>query len=134
MRLRLVLSLALLAAATPAVAENWQPVPGEPDNYFDNDFMKVDQASGLVVLRQASGRPSGSSYKDWPAGKSPILVYAVDCTADSYVDLGIDMTDAGNLPKGWRNGEKIDDIDLGVGHAGKVACEKKASLPTVALP
>jgi hypothetical protein len=133
MRLRLVLSLALLAAASPAFAENWQPVPGEDGNYYDADFMKVDQASGLVVLRQASGRPHGA-YKDWPAGKSPILVYAVDCTADSYVDLGIDMTDAGNLPKGWRNGEKIGDIDLGVGHAGKIACEKKASLPTVALP
>ena len=134
MRLRLVLSLALLAAATSAAAENWQPVPGEPNNYFDSDFARVDQASGMVVLRQASGRPSGSGYKDWPAGKSPILVYAVDCAANVYLDLGIDMTGAGGLPKGWRNGEKIDDIDLGVGHAGKVACEKKASLPTVALP
>jgi hypothetical protein len=93
--------------------------------------MKVDQASGLVVLRQASGRPSGSSYKDWPAGKSPILVYALDCTADSFIDLGIDMTGSTALPKDWRDGQKQDDIDLGVGHAGKIACEKKASLPSL---
>jgi hypothetical protein len=131
MRLRLVLSLALLAAASPAFAENWQPVPGESGNYYDADFMKLDAVSGLVVLRQASGKPRGAGYKDWPAGKSPILLYAVDCAADGFIDLGIDMTGSAALPKDWRNGQKQDDIDLGVGHAGKVACEKKASLPSL---
>lgn len=131
MRLRLVLSLAMLAAASPAFAENWQPVPGENGTYYDADFMRVDPTSGLVVLREATGRPSGPAYKDWPAGKSPILVYAVDCAADSFIDLGIDMTGSTGLPKDWRAGEKQDDIDLGVGHAGKIACEKKASLPSL---
>jgi len=131
MRLRLVLSLALLAAASPAFAENWQPVPGENGNYYDADFMKLDAVSGLVVLREASGKPRGGGYKDWPAGKSPILVYAVDCASDAFVDLGIDMTGSTGLPKDWRNGQKQDDIDLGVGHAGKVACDKKASLPSL---
>ena len=131
MRLTLLIGLALLAAASPAVAENWQPVPGENDNYYDADFMKLDQVSGLVVLREASGKPRGSGYKDWPAGKSPILVYAVDCASDAFVDLGIDMTGSAALPKDWRNSPKQDDIDLGVGHAGKVACDKKASLPSL---
>ena len=131
MRLRLILSLALLAAASPAFAENWQAVPGENDTYYDADFMKVDQTSGLVVLREATGKPHGSSYKDWGAGKSPILIYAVDCAGDSFIDLGIDMTGAAALPKGWRDGQKQDDIDLGVGHAGKIACDKKASLPSL---
>lgn len=131
MRLRLILSLVLLTAASPALAENWQPVPGEQDNYYDADFMKVDATSGLVVMREATGKPHGSSYKDWPASKSPILVYALDCTADSFIDLGIDMTGSAALPKDWRNGQKQDDIDLGVGHAGKVACDKKASLPSL---
>ncbi|MGE5564859.1 MAG: hypothetical protein ACM3YN_01700 [Parcubacteria group bacterium] len=132
MRLRLVLSLALLTAASPAFAENWQPVPGENGTYYDADFMKVDATSGLVVMREATGKPHGASYKDWGAGKSPILVYALDCTGDSFIDLGIDMTGSTPLPKDWRDGQKQDDIDLGVGHAGKIACEKKASLP--ALP
>jgi hypothetical protein len=131
MRLRLVLSLALLTAASPAFAENWQPVPGENGNYYDADFMKLDATTGMVVLREASGKPTGKGYKDWPAGKSPILVYAVDCAGDSFVDLGIDMTGAGGLPKDWRNAQKQDDIDLGVGHAGKVACDKKDSLPSL---
>lgn len=131
MRLRLVLSLALLATASPAFAENWQPVPGEDGAYYDADFMKVDAASGLVILREANGKPKGSGYKDWGAGKSPIMVYAVDCAADSYIDLGIDMTGSTPLPKNWRDGQKIDDIDLGVGHAGKVACEKKSNLASL---
>jgi hypothetical protein len=131
MRLTLLFGLALLTAASPAFAENWQPVPGETGTYYDADFMKVDQTSGLVVMREATGTAHGA-YKDWPAGKSPILVYALDCTADSFIDLGIDMTGSTALPKDWRDGQKQDDIDLGVGHAGKIACDKKASLP--ALP
>lgn len=131
MRIRLVLSLALLTAASPAFAENWQPVPGENGTYYDADFMKVDQTSNLVVLREATGRPRGASYKEWPAGKSPIMIYAVDCAADNYIDLGIDMSGGAALPKDWRSGQKQDDINLGVGHAGKVACDKKASLPSL---
>lgn len=131
MRLRLILSLALLTAATPAFAENWQPVPGEQDNYYDADFMKLDATSGLIVMREATGKPRGSSYKDWAPGKAPILVYALDCTADSFIDLGEDMADTPTLPKDWRTRQKEDGIDLGVGRAGKIACDKKATLPSL---
>jgi len=133
MRLKLLMGLALLTAASPAFAENWQPAPGENGNYYDTDFAKIDQTSGLVIMREASGKAHGP-YKDWPAGKSPILVYALDCAGDAYIDLGIDMTGSGTLPKGWRNGEKQGDIELGVGHAGKALCDKKGELSTVALP
>ena len=59
MRLKLLLCLAMLVA-TPAAAENWKPVPGEPDTYVDMDFVKVDQQTGLVVLRTAM--PEGSVF------------------------------------------------------------------------
>lgn len=134
MRLRLVLSLALLAASTPAIAEDWKPVPGDSTSYFDNDFLKVDQASGLIVLRYAIGTARGAGYKDWPAGKSPIMMYAVDCISDVWIDLGLDFDGKAGLPKDWRQMPRETGIELAVGGAGKAACERKDELPKAALP
>lgn len=130
----LVLIALLLGAAVPAAAEDWKPVPGDASAYYDNDYLKVDQQSGLVLLRFANGKPRGAGYKDWPPGKSPIMVYAVDCGGDGWMDLGLDFDGKAALPKGWRNSPKEMSIALGVGGAGTAACEAKDKLPTVALP
>lgn len=127
-----VLGLAT-AVAGAALAENWKPSPGEAKTFYDADFMRVDQASGLIVLRIAEGRPNGP-YKAWPASKGPIMVFAVDCATDKWIDLGMDFTGDQGLPKGWRAGEKIEDIKGAAGGAGRVACETKDTLPKVALP
>ncbi|MBO9708581.1 MAG: hypothetical protein J7521_10235 [Caulobacter sp.] len=121
------------ALSAPAQAENWKPSPGEAKTFYDQDFLRVDQASGLVLTRIAEGRPNGP-YKSWPAGKGPIMVFALDCASDKWIDLGMDFDGAMALPKGWRKGEKIDDIKGAAGGAGKLACETKDTLPTVSLP
>ncbi|MGZ8364010.1 MAG: hypothetical protein ACXW3D_08840 [Caulobacteraceae bacterium] len=122
-----------LLLAAPAMAENWQPVPGESGTYYDKDFMRKDQASGLIVLRYGAGRP-GPGGASWPAAKSPILVYAVDCANDGWIDLGLDFTGSTPLPKGWRKKTPDTDIKAAVGKTGVLACDQKDSLPTVALP
>lgn len=122
-----------LATAGPTRAENWKPSPGEAKIFYDADFMRVDQASGLIVVRIAEGRPNGP-YKAWPADKGPIMVFALDCATDKWIDLGMDFTGDQGLPKGWRAGEKIEDIKGAAGGAGRVACETKDSLPKAALP
>lgn len=127
-----VLGLAT-AVAGAALAENWKPSPGEAKTFYDADFMRVDQTSGLIVLRIAEGRPNGP-YKAWPASKGPIMVFALDCATDKWIDLGMDFTGDQGLPKGWRAGEKIEDIKGAAGGAGRVACETKDTLPKVALP
>lgn len=134
MRLGLVLCLAMLGAAAPAAAEDWQPVPGEATAYFDNDFLRVDEKSGLVVMRYAIGRASGDSYKDWPKGKSPIMIYGLDCVSDSYMDLGLDFEGDAGLTEDWREQPSETGIELGVGPAGLTACERRETLPKVALP
>ena len=125
--------LGLSAMATAALAENWKPSPGEAKTFYDADFMRVDQTSGLIVLRIAEGRPNGP-YKSWPASKGPILLFALDCAADKWIDLGMDFTGDQVPSKGWRKGEKIEDIRGAVGGAGRLACETKDTLPKVALP
>ncbi|KQY29306.1 hypothetical protein ASD21_06280 [Caulobacter sp. Root1455] len=125
--------LGLMATATATLAESWKASPGEAKTFYDADFMRVDQTSGLIVLRIAEGRPNGP-YRSWPAGKGPILLFALDCAADKWIDLGMDFTGDQGLPKGWRKGEKIDDIKGAAGGAGRVACETKDTLPKVALP
>ena len=65
--------LGLVATATTTLAENWKPSPGEAKTFYDADFMRVDETSGLVVVRIAEGRPNGP-YKAWPASKGPIRV------------------------------------------------------------
>ncbi|MGR4865829.1 hypothetical protein [Caulobacter sp. LARHSG274] len=122
-----------MATATAPRAETWKPAPGEAKTFYDEDFMRVDQASGLIVLRIAEGRPNGP-YKNWPAGKGPILVFALDCAADKWIDLGIDYTGDMLLPKGWRKGEKVDDINGATGGSGRVACETRETLQKAALP
>ena len=121
------------ASATALRAENWKPSPGEAKTFYDADFLRMDQASGLIVLRIAEGSPNGP-YKTWPAGKGPIMVFALDCATDKWIDLGMDFTGDQGLPKGWRQGEKIDDLKAAAGGAGRVACETKDTLPKVALP
>jgi hypothetical protein len=135
MRKRLALCLISLGvlSAGQALAESWQPTPGEPKTLYDKDFLRVDTTSGLVVLRVAEGKGVGS-YKDWPAGKSPIMLYAIDCAGDKWLNLGMDYKGDQGLPKGWRNEEKIDDYKAAIGPAGKLACEQRESLPKVALP
>uniref|UniRef100_B0SUK2 Uncharacterized protein n=1 Tax=Caulobacter sp. (strain K31) TaxID=366602 RepID=B0SUK2_CAUSK len=124
-----------LTLATTAIswAESWKPAPGEAKTFYDEDFLRVDQASGLVLLRIAEGRPNGP-YKSWPAGKGPIMIFALDCAADKWIDLGMDFSGDQALPKGWRKGERIDDIKGAAGGGGRVACETRETLPKVTLP
>jgi hypothetical protein len=128
-----VVSLAALSAATYALAENWKPSPGEAKTFYDEDFMRVDAKSGMVLVRIAEGKPNGP-YRNWPAGKGPIIMFALDCAADKWVDLGMDFVGDMGLTKGWRSGEKIDDAKAAAGSAGKLACEARDSLPKVDLP
>ena len=132
MRLTLLLGLAMLAA-TPAAAENWQPVAGEPDTYVDMDFVKVDQQTGLVVLRTAMGKPSGATYDEWTE-RDAITLSAVDCKGDTYKDLGIDLDGNKGPPDGWRSRPSQGGAKFAVGGAGAMACKMRDTLPTVALP
>lgn len=134
MRLQLALGL-LLLAATPAsaAAENWQPVPGETDTYYDADFLRVDQQSGLVLVRSAIGRKAGAGYQEW-SDKEPITVSALDCKGDTYRDLGLDFEGDAALPDGWRTRRAQSGITFGVGGAGTLACKLRGTLPSVALP
>lgn len=128
-----LLGVPILALATAAIAENWKLAPGETKTYYDEDFTRVDQSTGLVVTRIAEGKPNGP-YRNWPASKGPILIFALDCAADKWMDLGMDFDGSKGLPKGWRKEDKIDDISGAVGKAGKLLCEAKESLPKVELP
>lgn len=128
-----LLGVTVLGLAPAALAENWKPSPGEAKTFYDADFMRVDETSGLVVMRIAEGRPNGP-YKAWPASKGPIMLFALDCATDKWIDLGMDFSGDQGLPKGWRKGEKIEDIKGAAGGAGRVACETKDTLPKVALP
>jgi hypothetical protein len=38
------------------------------------------------------------------------MLFALDCGADKWIDLGMDFSGDQGLPKGWRKGEKIEDI------------------------
>ena len=123
-----------LTAAGAAAAENWKPSPGETGVYYDQDYLKVDKDTGLVIGRVAEGRANGP-YKNWPAaGKGPIMLYALDCDADKFMAVGLDMTGGGGLEKNWRKEEKVENISGGAGHWGAEACKDKATLPVVAVP
>jgi hypothetical protein len=128
-----VLGVAALATASAVRAENWKPAPGEAKTFYDADFMRMDAKSGLVVLRIAEGKPNGP-YRNWPASKGPIMIFALDCAANRWMDLGMDFNGDKGLGKGWRNEDKIEDISGAVGGAGKLACETRDSLPKVDLP
>lgn len=127
------LSVMAVLGASLAQAETWKPSPGEAKTFYDEDFMRVDAKSGLVLVRIADGKPNGP-YKAWPAGKGPIMLFALDCAANKWIDLGMDFVGDQALAKGWRTGEKIDDISGAVGGAGKLACASKDSLPKADLP
>ena len=127
-----VLGLAT-AAGTATWAENWKPSPGEAKTFYDADFMRVDETSGLVVVRIAEGRPNGP-YKAWPASKGPIMLFALDCATDKWIDLGMDFKGDMALAKDWRQGEKVEDIKGATGGAGRVACSTREALPKAALP
>ena len=133
MRLKLLLSAAVLAAATPAIAENWKPVSGEPETYVDEDFTRVDQQTGLIIVRTAMGKPTGAGYNDW-LEKEPIMMSAIDCKSDTYKDLGLDFDNVATLPDGWRNRRSQPGAKIGVGGAGISACKRLSTLQTVALP
>jgi hypothetical protein len=128
-----VLSVAALATASAVRAENWKPAPGEAKTFYDADFLRMDAKSGLVVLRIAEGKPNGP-YRGWPASKGPIMIFALDCAANRWMDLGMDFTGDKGVGKGWRNEDKIEDISGAVGGAGKLACETRDSLPKADLP
>ena len=129
-----LLSVAVASVATFALAENWKPSPGEPKTFYDEDFMRVDNRSGMVLVRIADGKPNGP-YRNWPAAsRGPILLFALDCAANKWIDLGMDFTGDQGVGKGWRNAEKIEDISAAVGGAGKLACETRDNLPKVDLP
>ena len=130
MRLTLLLGLAMLAA-TPAAAENWQPVAGEPDTYVDMDFVKVDQQTGLVVLRTAIGKPSGSGFDQWTE-RDGITLSAVDCKGDTYKDLGIDLDGNKGPPDGWRSRPSQGGAKFAVGGGAAAVCKVKDSLGTLA--
>ena len=132
MRLKLLLCLAMLVA-TPAAAENWKPVPGESDTYVDLDFVKVDQQTGLVVLRTAMGKPSGATYDEWTE-RDAITISAVDCKGDLYKDLGIDLDGDKGPPEGWRSRPSRTGAADGELGAGDMACKMRDTAPTVALP
>lgn len=127
------LSVPALAFSTAVVAETWKLAPGETKTYYDADFTGVDQATGLVVTRIAEGKATGP-YKIWPASKGPILLFALDCAADKWMDLGMDFDGTKGPPKGWRKEAKIEDISGAVGKAGKLLCETKDTLPKLDLP
>jgi hypothetical protein len=133
MRLKLVVCLAALVMASPAAAENWQPVTGEPDTWMDADFLKVDQQTGLIVVRTATGKPSGAGYAEW-GEKDPIILSAVDCKADTYKDLGMDFDGDKDAPADWRKRPSRAGAKLAVGGAAAAACKRKDTLPKVALP
>ena len=128
-----VLSVAALATASAVRAENWKPAPGEAKTFYDADFLRMDSKSGLVVLRIAEGKPNGP-YRGWPASKGPIMIFALDCAANRWMDLGMDFNGDKGLGKGWRSEDKIEDISGAVGGAGKLACETRDSLPKEDLP
>ena len=132
MRLKLLLCLAMLVA-TPAAAENWKPVPGEAGTYVDMDFVKVDQQTGLVVLRTAMGKPSGATYDEWTE-RDAITISAVNCKDDTYKDLGIDLDGDKGPPEGWRSRPSRSGAKFAVGGAGAMACKMRDTAPTVALP
>lgn len=132
MRLKLLLGLVMLAAS-PAAAENWQPVNGEPGTYVDNDFTRIDQQTGLVLVRTAIGKPSGAAYAEW-SEKDGVVTSAIDCSSDTYKDLGIDLDGDKGIPDGWRARRSQPGAKLAVGGAGVAACKRKASLPSVTLP
>ena len=101
-----LLSVPILALATAAIAEDWKLAPGETKTYYDAEFSRVDQSTGLIVTRIAEGKANGP-YKNWPASKGPILIFALDCVADKWMDLGMDFDGSKGLPKGWRKEGKI---------------------------
>lgn len=128
-----LLSVTAVFVATSAQAETWKPSPGEAKTFYDADFMRVDTKSGMVLVRIAEGKANGP-YRAWPAGKGPIMLFALDCAANKWIDLGMDFAGDKTVGKGWRSEEKIDDISGAVGGAGKLACETKDSLPKAELP
>ena len=132
MRLMLLLGLALIAA-TPAAAENWQPVAGEQDTYVDMDFAKVDPQTGLVVLRTAIGKKSGASFDEW-SERDAITLSAVDCNGDTYKDLGIDLDGNKGPPDGWRSRPNQSGAKFAVGAAAAMVCKAKNTLASLALP
>lgn len=132
MRLMLLMSLAL-AAASPAAAENWRPVDGEPDTYVDMDFAKVDPQTGLVVLRTAIGKASGATFDEWTE-RDAITLSAVDCKGDGYKDLGIDLDGTKGPPDGWRSRPTQSGAKFAVGGAASMVCKAKDTLPKLALP
>ncbi|MDB5457201.1 MAG: hypothetical protein JWP92_2786 [Caulobacter sp.] len=128
-----LVGLAALAVSTVAHTEDWKPTPLDPTIVYDKDFMRVDAQTGLVVLRMTTGKSRGP-YKDWPAGKQPIEIYAIDCAADKWMSLGMDFVGDKGLPKNWRKEEQVEDYKGAVGAAGKLACETRETLPKVTLP
>lgn len=132
MRLRLVLAIAL-ATATPAAAENWQPVAGEADTYVDLDFVKLDQQTGMIVLRTAIGKKAGATFDEW-SERDAIMLSAVDCNADTYKDLGIDLDGNKEPPEGWRSRPSQPGAKLAVGGAAAMACKARDAVKTVSLP
>jgi hypothetical protein len=112
---------------------DWKPSPGEAKTFYDADFMRVDQSSGLIVVRIAEGRPNGP-YKAGRPARARSCCSPWTARHDKWIDLGMDFSGDQGLPKGWRKGEKIEDIKGAAGGAGRVACETKDTLPKVALP
>ena len=128
-----LLSVTAMAVSTSAAGETWKLAPGETKTYYDADFSRVDQSTGLVVTRIAEGKANGP-YRNWAASKGPILLFALDCAADKWMDLGMDFDGTKGLPKGWRKEAKVEDIGGAVGKSGKLLCETRDSLPKVELP
>jgi len=135
MRPSLVLCLALMAAAAPAAAEDWREVPGEPGTFTDRDFAKVDQTTGLVIVRTTIVKPPAAGYASMPEdSRPPISVSALDCKSGAYKDLGLDFEGAETLPADWRSRPSQPGAEWAVGEAGANACKMRDSLPVIALP
>jgi hypothetical protein len=133
MRLRLAVCLAcFFGLATTAAAENWKAA--SDGTLYDTDFVRKDETTGLIVLRMATGGRAGAPYASWPKSKSPVMLYALDCDNDQYLDLGLDFDGTHGLPKGWRKTEKGPGIKDGLGAVGLAVCAGKDTVPKVALP
>lgn len=130
MRLVLLLGLALLTAS-PAAAENWQPVAGEPDTYVDMDFAKLDPQTGLIVMRTAIGKKAGATFDEWTE-RDAVTLSAVDCKADGYKDLGIDLDGNKGPPDGWRSRPTQSGAKFAVGGGAAAVCKVKDTLGTLA--
>jgi hypothetical protein len=87
----------------------------------------------MILVRVADGKPNGP-YKNWPASKGPILLFALDCAADKWMDLGHGLRRLqGPCPRAGARRPR-SRTSRRRRRRGKLACETKDTLPKADLP